>query len=181
MIWIQQPPIKYTWELAIQVYDDTYDEGGVNVPVSHFVNKEMGISIAYCDNDETNGRENFIGLVDVSADDYNSAWQDASVFGKLTLLGEGVSTSDFDSKPDYNISIYPTISSDIINIEFNGSNSASLMIPVYDLNGRLVMKPVVISEHQRNFKHDIGMLNQGMYIIKLTGSNINHSQIIIRK
>ncbi|MBA7516118.1 hypothetical protein ES705_08163 [subsurface metagenome] len=43
----------YTWEIAIQIYDDTYDEGGSNTPVTLTENKEMGLSLAYCDNDGT--------------------------------------------------------------------------------------------------------------------------------
>ena len=52
---------NYVWELAITVYDDTFNESNPeNTTVTLNHNKEMGIAVAYCDNDGGSQRENFI-------------------------------------------------------------------------------------------------------------------------
>lgn len=86
-------PSKVIWEVGIFVYPDTYVEGGssnlsiVN-PVKLLAGKELGLLVAYCDSDDQNGRQHFLGSVDVPAKngDKNRAYIDASVFGSLTLI-----------------------------------------------------------------------------------------------
>ena len=45
----------------------------------------MGFSLAYCDNDHSPERENFMGSVRVDGEDKNRSWIDAGIFGLLTL------------------------------------------------------------------------------------------------
>ncbi|MFA6401578.1 MAG: sugar-binding protein [Salinivirgaceae bacterium] len=76
----------YLWELAISIYPDTYsDEKNDNQPVKLGKNKEIGFSIAYCDNDSSPTRENFIGSVNTDGHFKNDGWIDASCFGVLVL------------------------------------------------------------------------------------------------
>jgi hypothetical protein len=78
---------KYTWELAITIYDDTYKEKAkTNKIVSLTEGKKMGFAIAYCDNDTSKTRENFIGSVDVEGTDKNRGWIDAGIFGTMELV-----------------------------------------------------------------------------------------------
>ena len=76
---------KSTWELAMSVYDNKYIDGGDNIPVKLHENKEIGFMIAYCDNDNSDERENFIGSMKVVGDDKNRGWIDAGVFGSYQL------------------------------------------------------------------------------------------------
>ncbi len=78
----------YTWELAVDVYNDKYDENSPssNIPVTLTPNKELGFALAYCNADNTKGRKTFIGSIDIPAEDKNVAWKDAGVFGVLKLL-----------------------------------------------------------------------------------------------
>ena len=77
----------YVYEFSMKVYSDEYDDAN---PEASRVNlsegKVMGMSVAYCDNDENDGeRDNFFGSVWVTADRYNSHWESADDYGVLTL------------------------------------------------------------------------------------------------
>ena len=74
-----------TWELAIRLYNDTYKDEGVNVPVTLNTGKKVGFALAYCDNDGSPERENFIGSVFVPGEDKNQGWINADIFGTLVL------------------------------------------------------------------------------------------------
>ena len=77
----------YTWEVEMKIFDDKYDENNPdsNTTVKLSDGKIMGFAIAYCDADEKNTRERFIGNVYIEGEDKNVAWQNASVFAKLYL------------------------------------------------------------------------------------------------
>jgi len=85
---------RYTWEMALTVYNDRYRAGAADNPVVELsAGKIMGLSLAYCDNDdpdeEPKTRDNFIGSVPVPSSKYNDHWQDASDFGVLRLVPSG--------------------------------------------------------------------------------------------
>ena len=76
----------YTWEAALDVYSDKYDENSDNnIPVVLSPGKQLGYALAYCDNDGGLDRESFIGSKDIPGSDKNVAWQNADVFGLLRL------------------------------------------------------------------------------------------------
>ena len=79
---------KYIWQVEMKVFDDTYDEENPdkNVPVKLHDGKVLGFAVAYCDADEKNTRERFIGSVYIPGENKNVAWQNASVFAKLYLF-----------------------------------------------------------------------------------------------
>ena len=74
------------WEVKILLFDASYDESGNNSPVSLLANKNIGFALAYCDNDTSKTRENFIGSIAVYGDDKNRGWIDANIFGSLVLV-----------------------------------------------------------------------------------------------
>ena len=74
-----------TWEMAIKLYDDQYLESKENTPTSLSKNKKVGFALAYCDNDGSTERENFIGSVFVPGEDKNQGWINADIFGTLVL------------------------------------------------------------------------------------------------
>jgi uncharacterized protein (DUF362 family) len=76
----------YTWEAAVKVFDDKYNEkSDTNQPVILFAGKKLGFAIAYCDNDNSDDRQSFIGSIDIPGTNKNVAYINASVFGTLTL------------------------------------------------------------------------------------------------
>lgn len=79
---------KTTWEVAVKVFDGNHFEyDSENIPRLLKAGKKMGFALAYCDNDHSPERENFIGSVRVEGEDKNRGWIDAGIFGLLTLQG----------------------------------------------------------------------------------------------
>ena len=74
------------WEVKISLFDDTYMDDIENKPVSLTTNKNIGFALAYCDNDNSEHRENFIGSIFVEGTDKDRGWIDANIFGTLLLL-----------------------------------------------------------------------------------------------
>ncbi len=74
-----------TWELLIRIFDDSYQDDKENTPVVLSANKKIGFALAYCDNDTSETRENFIGSVFVPGEDKNRGWIDAGIFGTIVL------------------------------------------------------------------------------------------------
>lgn len=79
---------KVIWELGIDVYPDSYRDGAAdNQPVRLSAGKVLGLLVAYCDNDGSELRENFIGSEAVDTGPKDRGWMDAGIFGKLVLEG----------------------------------------------------------------------------------------------
>lgn len=78
---------NYTWECAVSIYNDQYDDStDKNSPLRLEAGKKLGFALAYCDNDFSEERENFIGSVEVPGEDKNRGWIDASIFGTVELV-----------------------------------------------------------------------------------------------
>ena len=78
---------KVVWEIAIDVYDDSYvDDSDANEPVTLAAGKRLGLMLAYCDNDGSELRENFIGSETVPSGPKDRGWIDAGLFGLLELV-----------------------------------------------------------------------------------------------
>lgn len=75
-----------TWEVGISLYDDSYVDAGVdNEPVVLFAGKIIGLMVAYCDNDGSELRENFVGSESVPYGPKDRGWIDAGLFGEVIL------------------------------------------------------------------------------------------------
>ena len=84
--WKQQGD-KIIWELSIDVYTDQYkDQATDNQKATLFAGKIMGLLAAYCDNDGSELRENFIGSEVAAGPEPDRGWKDAGLFGKLILV-----------------------------------------------------------------------------------------------
>ncbi len=75
---------KY-WELSVALYTDSYKDGSKNRPRKLKAGEQIGFALAYCDNDGSEERENFIGSVEVPGEDKNQGWINADIFGTLLL------------------------------------------------------------------------------------------------
>jgi hypothetical protein len=74
------------WEVAVKIFDGKdYETDGQNIAKSLKSGKKMGFALAYCDNDHSPERENFMGNVVVEGADKNRGWIDAGIFGLLEL------------------------------------------------------------------------------------------------
>jgi len=89
-----EAPHMITWELAIDVYDDSfsYQKLGNSVqfsgkPVRLTSGKTLGFMLAYCDNDGSKQREHFVGSTPITPvnGDKNLGYKTANVFDRLIL------------------------------------------------------------------------------------------------
>lgn len=89
-VWTRQTeaPFAITWEVAIDIYDDTFKRQQNQSPVKLAADKVIGFMLAYCDNDGSPEREHFLGSHEITPrnGDKNLGYIDASVFGKLRLV-----------------------------------------------------------------------------------------------
>jgi hypothetical protein len=82
----QQRGNTIVWELAIDIHSDRYQDGSsVDQPVRLSAGKVIGLMLAYCDNDGSAFRENFVGSEPVPFGKKDRGWIDAGLFGKLLL------------------------------------------------------------------------------------------------
>ena len=76
-----------TWEFAITIFNNTYKEEQVeNETVTLTEGKAMGFALAYCDNDTSQTRENFVGTMVIEGEEKDRGWIDAGVFGTMHLV-----------------------------------------------------------------------------------------------
>ena len=79
---------KSTWECLIRLYPETFKDDTPGQPsVNLGKDKKIGFMLAYCDNDKSEERENFIGSIPIAGQEKNVGWINASVFGKYVLMG----------------------------------------------------------------------------------------------
>ena len=83
----QQQGDKIIWEVSIDIYTDEYQDGAQdNQPQRLTAGKVMGLLLAYCDNDGSELRENFMGSEFAAGDHKDRGWIDAGLFGTLELV-----------------------------------------------------------------------------------------------
>jgi len=83
----QQRGDKVIWELGIDIYTDEYVDGSTkNRPEKLGAGKVIGLMIAWCDNDGSELRENFIGSESAPGEKKDRGWIDAGLFGELSLV-----------------------------------------------------------------------------------------------
>ena len=83
-----QAPFDITWEVAIKLYPNSYQENGENVPLTLSEKQVIGFMLAYCDNDGSEVREHFMGSHEIQPvkGDKNRGYIDADVFDEIKLL-----------------------------------------------------------------------------------------------
>lgn len=74
------------WEFKILLFNDSFTYNNFDAMVNPSANKKIGFALAYCDNDNSEHRENFIGSVFVEGPDRNRGWKDAGIFETILLV-----------------------------------------------------------------------------------------------
>jgi len=170
----------YLWEVAIKNYtsDFTQSDPEASRVILHH-HKLMGFSLAYCDNDETSGRENFIGSQTMTPATANSNYITADYFGSLLLVDpdfvEPTSTSSLNSmKP---VHIYPNPVNDNLKLQLNTGQIQPGKIEISDLCGKMVVNQSYDSHSQLI---NVRALKEGMYLLHLITDGHVYTQTFIK-
>ncbi len=163
----------YTWEFSLIVHDDTYDPADEHASVVTLeAGKIMGLSMAYCDNDDPDDlrRDHFFGSVYVPVEAHNDHWMQADWFGVAKLV-ETVPTGILDEIQNKG-SVRNYISTGILYNEINSDYNGKVRIRVFNILGREMF-------HETIYKNSYSVMNrlsvsgypQGIYIIEVVQGN----------
>ena len=72
------------WETAIAIYTEDFPNN--KNPRNLQAGEEIGFMVAYCDNDQSEEREHFIGSNPIPGEDKNRGWIDAGIFKDWVLV-----------------------------------------------------------------------------------------------
>ncbi len=165
----------YLWEFAIKMFNSSFN---MNKPEASRVklspNKLMGFSLAYCDNDETKERENFIGSMIMSEANRNDNYITADYFGTMLLVDTNKEWVSVKETKKQGFSVYPNPVSNRVNLSSSGNG----ILEICTLNGKLI-RTEKITENNKSI--EVGNLANGMYLFKLSDQNEVQSKLIIKK
>jgi len=164
------------WEFSMHVYNDSYDHSD---PAASLVElstgKIMGLSMAYCDNDNPDesplSRDNFIGSVSVSEEAYNDHWQNADGYGTLTLVENSApsgTTGHPNNSPVYNIYPNPTPDNTIF-LSFNSDLPGDhVTIRILSMNSQVLFSES-FEKYQAQFTQQIALegIGTGIYLMEI--------------
>ncbi len=146
----------YTWELAMTVYGSAYLDAGPNTPVILSNGKVSGFSLAYCDNDGSPTRENFMGSEVMPAGHNNDNYITADYFGDLDLLGPNPTLGIQEGE----VSAHSSNGHISVNLF---ENSSDYTVSILDLSGKCY---VLNSFHGTRYLSDL-QFSPGVYIIRI--------------
>lgn len=170
----------YLWEIALKNYDDKFNPNNTEasrVYLHH--NKLMGFSLAYCDNDETNGRENFIGSTDMPAKNSNDNYITADYFGTLLLVDPNYANQTGLSfiKQNNEFKVFPNPTTNYLNYQIGAGADIIHSIEIIDLSGKTILRQLNVDGSQPVF---VGNLESGVYTVQLITSTQVYSQSFVK-
>jgi hypothetical protein len=173
-------------EFSLIVYNDTYTESNKEAARSQLVvGKVMGLSVAYCDNDNPNEnpklRDNMFGSV-WEPDPGNWHWQNADYFGSVKLVAAIPSSVEGGHAIQINpIRLYPNPASTTSQLQLDNSYRGKVSIRLFNLLGQEVFRTVG-SKADRLFTQSLilNRLPSGFYFIQTRmGKTIFCEKLII--
>lgn len=146
------------------------------------IGTELGVW--YCNNFDTASpvwRQSYNGMSNVKVTDLdmrNDNMVYAATYGRGIFSGMFTNTtlSSFDFSQSNNIKMYPNPATDLVNISIS-NYVGDLKVDLFDINGRLVKTKSV--DFSGNYSLDLNGLTTGVYIVKLSGSELNYSEKIV--
>jgi hypothetical protein len=155
----------YYWEFSLKVYDEDYIPANPSEANRVILQsgKKMGLSFAYCDNDEAGtARDNFIGSVWVPEARYNDHWMDAGVFRAARLTDNSIPTM---AAKIHEQSSYLAYNPARHEIQISPV-SVSVQVNIYNLQGMLIQK-MDLHPGSQNSSNDLSFKNlpDGIYLV----------------
>jgi hypothetical protein len=126
-------------------------------------------------NQSYNGMSN-VKVVDL--DMRNDYMVYAATYGRGVFSGMFTNTtlSSADFSRLNNIKLYPNPAKNLINIAIS-NYYGDLKVEMFDINGRIINTKSV--DFSGNFSIELNALSAGVYIVKLTGTDLNYSEKIV--
>jgi hypothetical protein len=170
----------YLWEMAIKNCSASFsltDPEASQVILTP--NKLMGFTVAYCDNDQTTSRENFIGSMYMTQATANDNYITADYFGSLKLKAATTTniTPGMESTNQL-VNVFPNPAQNILKIERKGNEQKILTIEVRSMTGALV-KSGFLKRHEESV--EIADLTPGMYIMSIISDKQIQSERIVKR
>ncbi|MEN8193482.1 MAG: FlgD immunoglobulin-like domain containing protein [Bacteroidota bacterium] len=166
---------KYYWEFSLSVFNDSYNANNPENSKTELHNGDvLGLSLAYCDNDDSDEepkeRDNFIGSVWVPESNYNDHWMNADFFGTLKLVSHKPTTIDNRTGQIINkyqlFNNYPNPFNPDTIISYQLPQRASVKLKVFDMLGREIKTLVNVEQ------------NRGVYKVTWDGNNSFGNQVV---
>ncbi len=161
----------FTWEFSMAVFNDTFEK---NNPKASRVKLEsgkiMGLSLAYCDNDNPNEipkkRDSFFGSVWVPEAAYNDHWKDASGFGTIELVSQATPVRQGRNTIPGDFQLYPNPSSGDLHFAVIDDYFGDLKIKIFNLLGQQVYGSK-LNKMSQNLQTNINLntLPDGVYFL----------------
>jgi hypothetical protein len=158
----------YLWEMAIKVYNSNFVMSNPEASrVKLTAKKLMGFTIAYCDNDQTSSRENFIGSMYMTAATANDNYITADYFGSMLLVDRTDITQIVSIEQDQAkiARIFPNPVNEMLTIELSGDRSENSAFEIRSVSGSL-LKSGILKTRNQSIKVDD--LVPGIYIITVS-------------
>ena len=165
----------YTWEFSLIVHNDSYNHQNQEASVVKLESaKIMGLSMAYCDNDEPDRsplrRNHFFGSVDVPLRAYNDHWKDADWFGVAKLV-EDPSTSGHAAPVEENM-LKAYVMGDQVHAEVQSPFHGHVNTRVINMLGEVIWTNTQSKQDDLLQQHFcLSGLPRGMYLMEVMHGN----------
>ncbi len=180
---VKKSGTNYVWEFSLIVHNDSYDKDTPeNSIVALYEGKVMGLSMAYCDNDNPEEtplkRDHFFGSVFVPEEAYNDHWMQADWFGVAKLSGSHISEAlqiTKNKQIDFNCYFVNRMLNCNLNSPFIGQVNLQILnlvgTPVYTYNE---------TKYAREWNHTVSTENipQGIYVAEIIHNNFKTTKKI---
>jgi hypothetical protein len=168
-------------EFSLIVYNDTYTEANKNAARSLLaLDKVMGLSVAYCDNDDPDGqRDNMFGSVWELV--LNSHWMNADGFGHVKLVAENITSVENKQPVSANIlKLYPNPSSSSSQIEVDNLYRGNVSIRLFNLLGQEIFRTSA-SKINNQFSHTLQLqrLPPSLYFVQMIMGHSVYSEKLL--
>ena len=172
-------------EFSLIVYNDTYTESNKDAARSLLaLDKVMGLTVAYCDNDglteNPKVRDNMFGSV-WEPSPGNLHWQNADYFGHVKLVAE-ISTGVENKQPiSANVlKLYPNPSSSSSRIEVENLYRGEVSIRLFNILGQEIFRTLASKvNNQFSYTLRLHMLPPSVYFVQMNMGHTVYSEKLL--
>lgn len=173
-------------EFSLIVYNDTYTETNkVAARVQLTTGKEIGLTVAYCDNDglaeNPKVRDNMFGSV-WEPSPGNLHWQNANYFGTVKLVSDGsTAVRTEESATETQSTVYPNPASTHTMLHLVNGYHGDVTIRLFNILGQQVLQAAAL-KMDRSFyqKLSFNHLPAGTYILQTQmGNAVGYQKLLL--